>query len=176
MNLLAINGSPRKGNTEFMLDIVLKSAKEQGANTELINLRQRKIIFCGGGDDCCPVNLKCYIKDDMPEICTKLESADIIILASPCYFSNVAARMKNFMDRCNPYYYNKKLRSKKVFLIGVGGSEESTKDMLKIMKKFVDILDMKYKGSYLAVADKRTDLGNNQKVIKELKNIGNRLK
>ena len=52
MKSLAINGSPRKGNTDFMLDIILNSAKENGAETEIIYLRDKKIKFCGGGDSC----------------------------------------------------------------------------------------------------------------------------
>ena len=175
MNILAINASPRKGNTEFMLDVLLDSARENNAETEIIELRKKNIKFCSGGDNCCPKTGRCYIDDDMPEIYKKLEQADIIILASPTYFSNVSARMKNFMDRCNPYYFNKKLKGKKAFLLGVGGEETSIKEMLNIMKTFLNLLEIGHIGSYSAVADKAGEIKKNQKVIKELKNIGDRL-
>ena len=175
MKILAINGSHRKGNIDFMLNIILDSAKENGAETEIIDLNKQDIKFCNAGDDCCPVTLKCYIKDDMTEIYKKLEQADIIILASPSYFSNVSARMKNFMDRCNPYWFNKKLKGKKAFLIGVGGGEDkSVKEMLNTMKTFIRILEIKDIGSYYTKADKIGE-ANNSKVIKELKEIGIRL-
>ena len=176
MKILAINGSPRKGNTDFMLDIILNSVKEAGEEICEIKLREAKIDFCGSGDNCCPKTSKCHIKDDMPEIYKKLEQADIIILASPTYFSNVLARMKNFMDRCNPYWFSKKLKGKKAFLLGVGGNEDSVKDMLKIMKKFIEILEIKKIGSYYTIADKAGAVKENPKVIKELKNLGNKLK
>ena len=98
MKLLAINASHRKGNLDFMLGILLNSAKETGAEIELIDLRKKDIKFCNAGDNCCPKTLKCDIKDDMVEIYKKLEQADTIILASPSYFDNVSARMKNFIE------------------------------------------------------------------------------
>jgi len=176
MKIIAINGSPRKGNTDFMLNVILDSAKEKGAEVEIVKLREKNIKFCSGGDTCCPVNLKCHIKDDMDEIYLKLEQADIILLASPTYFSNVTARMKNFMDRCNPYWFNKKLKGKKAFLIGVGGSgDKSITEMLDGMKTFARILEMENIGSYYAKADKVGELEKNQKVIKELQDIGKKI-
>jgi len=168
MKILAINGSPRKGNTDFILDTLLK-------DSDIIKLREKKINFCGGGDTCCPINLKCHIKDDMLDIYEKIEAADIIILASPCYFSNVTARMKNFIDRCNPYYFNKKLKDKKFFLISVGGYEPSLKESIKSMEHFVEGIKGKVIGSYTAVADKKDELKQNEKIIKELKTISKEL-
>ena len=169
MKILAINGSPRKGNTDFMLQTILGSAK---ADSEIIYLRDKKIEFCSGGDSCCPVRKACHIKDDMHGIYEKLEKADIIILASPCYFSNVTARMKNFIDRCNPYYFNKKLKGKKFFLLSVGGYKPSIKEAIRCMRNFIKNIYAEETGSYYAVADKISELKNNQKVIKELQNIG----
>lgn len=175
MKILAINGSHRKGNIDFMLDILLNSARENGAETELIQLRKKDIKFCNAADSCCPVTKKCNINDDMIDIYKKLEQADIIILASPSYFSNVSARMKNFMDRCNPYWFNKKLKGKKSFLIGVGGSgDKSIKEMLDRMRTFIRILGIEELGSYYTKADKIGE-ANNSKVIKEIKEMGVRL-
>src|SRR3989338_6880524 len=175
MKILAVNGSPRKGNSDAMLDVLLGSAREHGAETEIVYLREKKLQFCSGGDDCCPVKKECHIKDDMPEIYKKLENAGIIILASPCYFFNVTARMKNFMDRCNPYYFNKRLKGKKFFLLSVGGYEASIKGAIDAMKNFVGGVHGKVIGSYSAVADKSGSLEKNQKVIKELKEIGKKI-
>jgi multimeric flavodoxin WrbA len=52
----------------------------------------------------------------------KIEKSDLIILGSPVYFSNVTARMKNFMDRLNCEYFNGKLHGKRVVVVGVGES------------------------------------------------------
>ena len=173
MKILAIDGSPRNGNTQFILGCILSNAK--GAETELIKLKSHSIDFCGGGDSCCPVNLKCHIRDDMPNIYAKLEAADIIVLGSPCYFSNVTAIMKNFMDRCNPYFFNKKLAGKKFFLVSVGGYEKSIKEAIKCMENFLNGIKGKVIGSFYTVADKLGETAKNDKVIKELQNISEQL-
>ncbi|MFH1641712.1 MAG: flavodoxin family protein [Nanoarchaeota archaeon] len=164
MKISAVNGSPRKGNTDFLLDRII-------GDIDIIRLRDKNIGFCNGLDSCCPVSLKCDKSDDMEEIYKKLESSDVIILASPTYFSNVTATMKNFMDRCNPYYYNKKLKDKKFFLIAVGGYEPSIKDALQCMRNFLKGIYAKEIGVYYAVADKINDLKNNSKIIKEIQEI-----
>jgi len=176
MKILAINGSHRKGNIDFMLEVILDSAKENGADIEIIKLKDNKIDFCSSGDNCCQKTLRCSREDDMPEIYPKLENTDILILASPSYFSNVTARMKKFMDRCNPYWFSKKLNGKKAFLLGVGGSgDKSIKEMLDRMRTFIRILGIEDIGSYYAIADKINELKENQKVIKELQSIGKKL-
>lgn len=172
LKILAINASPRKGNTDFMLNALLDSCK---ADSEIICLRDKKINFCNGGDNCCAKTGRCDINDDMLEIYPKLEKADIIILASPSYFSNVTARMKNFMDRCNPYYFNKKLKGKKFFLMAVGGYNYSIKETIRCMKNFLKGIHAKSIGEYSAVADTAGEINTNQKVIKELKDIGIKL-
>lgn len=58
----------------------------------------------------------------MQEIYALMEKSDLIVFASPIYFSNVSARMKNLMDRCNPYFWNKRLINKKAALVGFGQS------------------------------------------------------
>ena len=175
MKIVAINGSPRNGNTDVMIETVLSAAQSKGAVVEYIKLREKSIKFCSGGDNCCPVNLKCHIKDDMPQIEKSLEEADVIILATPAYFSNVTARMKNFMDRCNPYWFNKKLKGKKVYLLGVGGVQKSVDEMLTIMKTFLRILEIECLGSFGVKADKIGEIKNNSEALKRLKEIGRQL-
>lgn len=175
MKILAINSSPRKGNTDFMLDVILNSAKDNGAEVCEIKLREAKINFCKGGDNCCPKTGKCNMNDGMSEIYQKLEEADIVILASPCYFFNVTAMMKNFIDRCNPYFFSKKLKGKKFFLISVGGYKPSLKEAINAMENFIKGINGKSIGSYHAVADKAGEIKKNSKVIKELKDIGIKL-
>ena len=174
MKILAINGSHRKGNTEFILNRILNSAKENSAYTEVIYLRDKKIDLCSEDDYDSEDTESC--RDDMVEVYPKLENADVVILGSPCYFSNVSALMKNFMDRCNPYYFNKKLKNKKFFLVSVGGYEPSIKEAIRCMKNFLKGIYAKDIGSYYAVADKKGELEKNQKVIKELEEIGVRLR
>ena len=172
MKILAICGSPRKGNTEFMLNIMLKDRND----SEIVLLRELKIKNCIG-DDSCMKTKECHIKDDdANEIYKKMEEADTIILASPSYFSNVTGIMKNFMDRGNPYWLNEKLKGKKAFLLGVGGQEGTEgNNVIECMKFFARGLHMEITGEYFTTAEKPKDLENNEKVIKELQKIGEKL-
>jgi multimeric flavodoxin WrbA len=165
MKILAISGSPRKGNTDFLLDSIAEHV-----DTDILKLRKKRIKYCGGGDDCCPKTGRCVINDDMVEIYAILEPADIIILASPAYFSNVSALMKNFMDRCNPYYFNKKLKGKKFFLIGVAAREKSAEKTIEMMKEFVKGVHGNVIGEKTFLAEKIDGLKNKTDglIVKEI--------
>ena len=64
----------------------------------------------------------------------------------------------------------------KFFLVAVGGYEPSIKETINAMKNFVKGIHGKVIGEYSAVADKREEIKKNEKVIKELEDIGKKLK
>lgn len=100
MKILAINGSHRKdGNTKILLERVLKSCKATGAETNLIQLADKKLEFCAvHSSDFCKTK-GCPYKDDVNDIFDEMESTDAIVLASPVYFGSVTAKLKTLMDR-----------------------------------------------------------------------------
>ena len=120
MKILGISGSPRERNTCYMLKTVLNATNHE---YELISLKNKNIQPCC---DCryCHKNYKCTLNDDMQELYDKLLNADIIILGSPTYFSNVTGIMKIFMDRCLPFYFSRKLKNKKTGVVTVGNFEK----------------------------------------------------
>ena len=104
MKILAINGSHRVGeNTSKLLQMALDEAAALGAETEMVDLAELDIEFCAGCNKCL-FKPMCSISDDMDELKQKMLEADGIILGSPDYFSNVTARMKNFIDRTRPLH------------------------------------------------------------------------
>jgi len=116
---LIISGSPRKGNTELILNKLYDSIETE---KELILLRTKNIKRCSG---CffCHDNKACSIQDDMQEIYQKILAADIIVLGTPNYFDNVTGLTKDFIDRTNPFYETDKLEGKKLITVVVGGGE-----------------------------------------------------
>lgn len=104
--ILGINGSPRKANTDFLLETALAAAAAEGFATETVYLRRKEIRFCQGCFRCHDENeneLGCRIhRDAMDEILPKLKSCQGLIVASPVYFGQVSAQMKAFMDRTEP--------------------------------------------------------------------------
>lgn len=173
MKVLAICGSPRKGNTEFMLNTILKGVSD----SEIVLLRKLNIKNCNGDDSCLKTG-ECYIKDDdINGVYKKMEEAEVIILGCPSYFSNVTGIMKNFIDRGNPYWINEKLKGKKCYLVGVGGQAGiEGNNVIECMKFYVRGLYMDIVKTYFANAEGPKDLESNEKVIEELKRIGESLK
>lgn len=105
MKILAINGSPRgkKSNTDRILQPFLEGAREAGAETETVYLKDKTINPCIGCFTCWTKTPGvCVHKDDMPALLEKLREADVVVYATPLYVFTVTAQMKAFMDRHIP--------------------------------------------------------------------------
>ncbi|KJJ84052.1 Multimeric flavodoxin WrbA [Candidatus Omnitrophus magneticus] len=99
MKILAILAGPRKNQvTDNLTNNVLKGFKEQGIESEKIYLYDSNIKPCTGCMSCYETQ-KCVIKDDMELILNKMRESEIIVFASPVYFSNVTSDAKKFFDR-----------------------------------------------------------------------------
>lgn len=183
MKILAISGSPRKKNIYNMIKTVLRAAE---VFSEIMFLEDRYIMPCNDCRSCHDVH-RCILKDDMAAIYDKLEKTDIIILGSPTYFHNVSGSMKNFMDRCLPFYFSRELEGKKAVLLASGNFDDqlefdgsgkckwhneevkSVKRCLKSMEYFCEILGLEVFGNIYALHD------NWKEKETELKNLGNKL-
>lgn len=107
MKILAVNGSPKgnQGNTECILHPFLEGAREAGAQTETIYLKDKNINHCLGCFSCWSTTPGlCVHKDDMPELLQMIVQADILVYASPLYVFSVTGLMKDFMDRRLPLF------------------------------------------------------------------------
>ncbi|QDR81701.1 flavodoxin family protein [Sporomusa termitida] len=104
MNVLAINGSPRKSwNTATLLNKALAGAAAQGAATELIHLYDLNYKGCVS---CFACKLKggksygrCAYQDDLTPVLAKIAKADAVFLGSPIYLGNVTGEMRSLMER-----------------------------------------------------------------------------
>jgi multimeric flavodoxin WrbA len=102
MKVVAFNGSVRSnGNTTILIKKVFEELKNEGIETELIELGLKHLSGCIACYKCFEnKNKKCAIKSDLlNEYLEKMLSADCIILASPVYFSDVTANMKALIER-----------------------------------------------------------------------------
>ena len=103
MRVIAINGSPRKqGNTDLLLRTVLEPFTKAGADIEFVELAGHAIRGCTACYLCFhKQNGKCVLTKDLVNECiTKMVSADVILLGSPNYFTDVTSEMKALIDRC----------------------------------------------------------------------------
>lgn len=100
MLILAIHGSPRtiRSGTRKLAGFVLEGAEEAGADTEMIDLCDYRIIPCTACEACALTGI-CMHDDDVAGIITRMREADGIMFASPVYIDNVTGQMKIFIDR-----------------------------------------------------------------------------
>ena len=157
MRVLGISTSPRAGgNTDLLLDEVLRGAKSAGAGTEKILLRELTVapcIECGA----CERTGECVVQDDMQGLYGKLVSTDRLVLASPIYFMAHCAQAKAMIDRCQALWSRKYVLKKPLFdvppspprkgmFVSVGGAK--VKDVFTgakvTMKIFFMVLEMEY--------------------------------
>lgn len=117
MKILGISGSSRHKNTNFMLKTFLDAT---GSDYELVLLKDNNIRPCLNCKSCHDT-FKCAQNDNMQSLHQKLIDADVVVLGSPTYFDNVTGIMKNFMDRCLPFYFSRKLEGKRAVVMTSGG-------------------------------------------------------
>ncbi len=160
MKVLGVFGSPRRGgNTELLLNEMLRGCRSGRAEVEEIYLRDLKIHPCLE-IYACRKNGECPIRDDMQPLYPKLVEADVLALASPVFFYSVSAHAKAFIDRCQAFWSKKYLLRQPVapgkdlrrgVFLSVGGSrgEKIFDGALMTMKYFFDSLDMVFYKSLL---------------------------
>jgi multimeric flavodoxin WrbA len=100
MKILAIHGSPRtiRSSTRKLTGLVLEGAAGAGAETEIIDLADYRIIPCTACD-ACSLNGICVNDDDVPSLLARMQAADAIVFGSPVYIDNISGQMKVFFDR-----------------------------------------------------------------------------
>jgi putative NADPH-quinone reductase len=105
IKIFAVQGSPRpkESNTEILLQEFLKGARSQGAETETIYLKEKKINGCISCYTCWTKTPGvCVYKDDMPELLEKMRACDVIVYATPLYNYNMTSLLKAFQERTLP--------------------------------------------------------------------------
>jgi len=178
MRVVGICGSPREGNCELLLRAALDAAKDAGAETELVLLREMHIGYCDGCATCetgGESEGECHVEDDMQPLYGKLEQADAILLASPNYYSNVSGLMKSFMDRMLVFYSprKEKLRGKRGGLIGVGG--ENGKHAIDAMKVLFSANDIVLVGTVDASASGAGEVAKDKEALDAAAELGRKL-
>ncbi len=98
LKIVAICGSPHRGNTYNILSMLEQSNPE--IDFKILMLSELDLQDCTGcyscvnnGEDSCP------LKDDRDMIIDQMKNADATIFASPTYARAISALMKKFVER-----------------------------------------------------------------------------
>lgn len=97
--VLGIVGSPRRnGNTEILVDQVLRGAEEAGALAEKAILNELDISPCRACDVCQKTG-QCVQQDDMTPLSAQMQDSQVWVLGTPVYWFGPSAQLKTFVDR-----------------------------------------------------------------------------
>ena len=175
MKVVGICGSPRKGNTEWMLRKLLEEVTKSGVETELILLRELAIKGCDGCLSCdiggTERKGRCKIQDDMQRIYPKLLEADAWALGTPVYFELLSGMLKNFMDRTCPIW--PKLDGKPV--VGLAVAEEGVGKAIQNLRTYSSLCSMQWVGQVTALAKTPKQVSKDKDVEKRLEKLAGKL-
>jgi multimeric flavodoxin WrbA len=153
--VIGLSGSPRReGNTETLLDSALEGAREEGAEAIKVPINELDMKGCQECMECLATG-ECVIDDDMRRIYELMEEADVLLVASPIFFSGLSSQVKMVIDRCQciwarKYRLHRPLGDSKrrvgAFL-SVGGRKRSDfSNAISVIKVFLINLDVEYAG------------------------------
>lgn len=179
MKILAIHGSPRKGNSEILLKEAIKNCDKNIHEITIINPCQLNISGCTACDGCKDTG-QCIISDDMERVYPLLKETDRIIIASPIFFFGIPAQFKLLIDRCQCLWYEKYVLKKsytqtikrKALIMLVGGMKKGeigvtcAEATLKAFLRTIDVREHKTL-SYLGY-DKPGDIMENRAVLNDI--------
>ena len=186
MKVLGILGSPRRGgNTELLLDEVLRGARERGGSCEKVVLRDLKITPCLEIYKCAEDGV-CAIQDDMQELYGKIQHTERLIMASPIFFYTVPALTKAMIDRCQALWVRKymlkvpvsSVADRKGAFISVAATQgKKLFDGVRLtMKYFFDAIDVAYSDElFVRGVDQKGEVRKKPEALQAAYELGRRL-
>ncbi len=127
MKVVVISSSPRRhGNSEILADQFIKGARDAGHEVEKIVLSQYSLHPCLACEYCRSHDHQCVQKDDADEILKKLVACDVMVFATPIYFTSLSAQLKILIDRMfsREYEIREAQTRKKAYLIVTSGAKD----------------------------------------------------
>ncbi|MBO5556234.1 MAG: flavodoxin family protein [Oscillospiraceae bacterium] len=143
MKIAILNGSPRKQNTEAMVNAFAEGAKEAGHEVEILHVGKMKIAGCLGCEYCHGKGEgKCIQKDDMEKVLPAYLDSDMIVFASPLYYATMTAQLEAAIQRV--YCIGKPAKATKAALLlsSASGAYDAAITQYKAFTGFTGIEDM----------------------------------
>ena len=97
--VLLLSGSPKpEGNTAQLMRECARIIEEQGVETEIVSLADRKIESCTACGKCTELGY-CTLEDDLSEIMNKVRESEGFIVGSPVYFGTARGDVMAALQR-----------------------------------------------------------------------------
>jgi multimeric flavodoxin WrbA len=98
MKILAICGSPHKGNSYSILQTIKENYPS--VDFKIMMIKDMNLEQCRGCYSCCLRGEdKCPLKDDRDMIIRDMQEADGVLFATPVFVNHISYLMKHFIDR-----------------------------------------------------------------------------
>lgn len=174
MKILALVGSPRKrGNTDLLVEAVLRGSRAVGHVTEKLYLYDYAISLCVDCRGCKKGNYVCCLNDEMQQIYPLLEWADVIVFGTPLYWYGSSGKMKLLVDRLRPFVENKKLKGKRaVVVVPSAEGAEACGPLVEMFRLSFEYLGVEFVGEVLAVAYEKGEVTNNPEDLRKAYELG----
>jgi multimeric flavodoxin WrbA len=107
INVLGVCASPRKGNSEFLLEKALEDVSQYPFDTEVrtYSLQGKDIRPCISCFKCLEREGQCVLEDDFEELRRLWIGSDVIIYSVPVYHLSIPGQLKCFIDRLGNAFY-----------------------------------------------------------------------
>lgn len=100
MKIINILGSPRKKGTSARIARAFTDVAEaKGAEVTDYYLNGMTFKGCQACDQCHSKMERCILKDDLAPVLDDTHDADVIVMSSPVYYSDVSSQFKAYFDR-----------------------------------------------------------------------------
>lgn len=139
MKILAVVGSLRNGNSNFLVDEAIREIRDiENVQVTKVHLKDIEMRFCDGCLVCDDTG-ECVYSDDMSRLISQVRETDAFIFATPARWGLLSGEMKTFLDRLNPLAVNEELKNKRAIIIAVGQSEAEECQSIKLAAKSLEI-------------------------------------
>ena len=152
MKIAILNGSPRKQNTEAMVNAFAEGAREAGHEVEILHVGKMKIAGCLGCEYCHGKGEgKCIQKDDMEKVMPAYKDCDMVVFASPIYYFDVTAQLSAAIQRV--YAIGKPPKAAKAALLLSSASPNPFEGAIATYKTMVGFMGLEDAGIITAAGE-----------------------
>ncbi len=100
MKVVVITGSAhKKGTSAYLADELIRGTKEQGNEVYRFDSAFEDVKGCLGCGHCRKTGNPCVRQDAMEKLIPHLQSADVIVFATPVYYFGMSSQIKTVIDR-----------------------------------------------------------------------------
>ncbi len=176
--VLIITGSPRlKGNTNALVTAFASGAVAAGNEVEVFDAATANLNGCHA-DKSCEQRGCCGQKDDGVRMNELMREADVLVLASPVYWSGFTSQIKTAIDRFYQFSFPKgreTLHIKDLYLIAASANPDSAmfNDVVHAYEQLCELLHFDKGGTLLCPGLAGADhLENHQEFLEKAVKMG----